>query len=60
MRPVYAIKASGPYFSRNIVPKAEYYISTGIYRCSILDMNKKFCENFKQSRISADKRFLLC
>ena len=22
-------------------------------------MNKKFCENFKQSRISADKRFLM-
>ncbi len=30
----------------------------GIYHCTILDMNMKFCENFKQSRISADKRFL--
>ena len=46
-----------PYFSRNIVPYENNYISTGIYRCSILDMNMKFCENFKQSRISADKRF---
>ena len=32
------------------------YISTGIYRCSILDIDTKFCENSKQSRISADKR----
>lgn len=34
------------------------YISTGIYRCSILDLDLKFCENFGKSRISADKRFL--
>ena len=32
----------------------------GIYRCSILDCNKKFCENFDSSRTSADKRFSLC
>ena len=38
-------------------PKAEYYIPTGIYRCSILDSQLKFCENFERSRISADKRF---
>ena len=38
-------------------PKAWRYITTGIYRCSILDMNMKFCENFDKSRISADKRF---
>lgn len=36
------------------------YISTGIHRCSILDCNTKFCENFRESRISADKRFSLC
>ena len=57
--PVYAISASGyisPEISRR---KQDNHISTGIYRCSILDMNKKFCENFKQSRISADKRFLM-
>ena len=35
------------------------YISTGIYRCSTLDYDLKFCENFDQSRISADKRFLM-
>ncbi|MDO4334716.1 MAG: hypothetical protein Q4C37_02640 [Bacteroidales bacterium] len=33
-------------------------ITTGIYRCSILDIDTKLCENFKQPRISADKRFL--
>ena len=33
------------------------HISTGIYRCSILDFDMKFCENFRLSRISADKRF---
>ena len=47
------------YFSRNIVPKQDNHISTGIYRCSILDIGMKFCENFKASRISADKRFSL-
>ena len=35
------------------------YISTGIYRCTTLDFDVKFCENFKVSRISADKRFLM-
>lgn len=35
------------------------YISTGIYRCSILDMNMKLCENFDKPRISVDKRFLI-
>ncbi len=55
---VYAIDASG-YISPEIsCRKQDNYISTGIYRCSILDFNKKFCENFKVSRISADKRFL--
>ncbi|WP_289860736.1 hypothetical protein [uncultured Muribaculum sp.] len=37
-----------------------YYTTKGIYRCSILDMNMKFCENFRTSRISADKRFQKC
>ena len=40
--------------------RQDNYISTGIYRCSILDFDVKFCENFKVSRISADKRFSLC
>ncbi len=35
---VYAIGAIGQYFSRNIMPKQDNYISTGIYRCSILDI----------------------
>ncbi len=39
--------------------KQDNYISAGIYRCQILDFNKKFCENFKVSRISADKRLLI-
>ena len=39
--------------------RQDNYISTGIYRCSILDFDMKFCENFWQSRISADKRFLM-
>ena len=43
---VYAINALWQYFSRNTVPKAEYYISTGIYRCLSLDIDMKFCENF--------------
>ena len=34
------------------------YITTGIYRCSTLDYDLKFCENFQWPRISADKRFL--
>ena len=34
-------------------------ITTGIYRCSILDYDLKFCENFWLSRISADKRFFI-
>ncbi len=38
----------------------QYYITTGIYRCSILDMSLKFCENFERSRISADKRLSKC
>ena len=46
------------YFSRNIIRKQDNYITMGIYRCSFLDMNMKLCENFDQSRISADKRFL--
>ena len=41
------------------MPNAKHYITKGIYRCIILDMNKKFCENFETSRISADKRFLM-
>lgn len=56
--PVYAIYASGRILSQDNRPDAKYYITTGIYRCSFLDMNMKFCENFQQSRISADKRFL--
>lgn len=40
------------------MPNAKHYITKGIYRCIILDMNKKFCENFETSRISADKRLI--
>ena len=29
-----------------------------IYRCYVLDFGKKFCENFRMPRISADKRFI--
>lgn len=39
--------------------RPEYYISTGNYRCTTLDFDVKFCENFKVSRISADKRFII-
>ena len=46
-------------FSRSCVPKTVIYIPTGIYRCSILDLDLKLCENFRWSRISADKRFLI-
>ena len=57
--PVYAIIASG-YISHEILcQKQDNYISTGIYRCSILDIDKKFARHFKESRISADKRFLM-
>ena len=31
--------------------------TTGIYRCSILDSDRKFARHFRTSRISADKRF---
>ena len=56
---VYAISAFG-----HIPPGIPFrmhnnHISTGIYRCSILDYDLKFCENFDQSRISVDKRFLM-
>ena len=43
--------------SRKFGQDVMYYITTGIYRCTIPDMNMKFCENFRVSRISADKRF---
>ena len=57
---VYATIASG-YISPEISCRMQdNYISTGIYRCSILDIGMKFCENFETSRISADKRFQLC
>ena len=56
---VYAISAFG-YISPEIsCQKQDNYISTGIYRCSTLDLDLKFCENFDLSRISADKRFLM-
>ena len=56
---VYATIASG-YISPEISCRMQdNHISTGIYRCSTLDMNMKFCENFDKSRISADKRFLM-
>ena len=42
--------------SRNTA-QSTYYIFTGIHRCSILDIDFKFCENSYSSRISADKRF---
>ena len=47
------------FLSKFRVGNGNIYISTGIYRCSILDMNMKFFENFCLSRISADKRFLI-
>ena len=40
-------------------PNTLYHISTGIYHCTILDMNMKFCENSCLPRISVDKRFLI-
>ena len=57
---VYAISASGRIPRGIPCRKQDNYISTGVCRCSILDCNKKFCENFKWPRISADKRFSLC
>ena len=57
--PVYAIDAFG-YISPEIpCRKQDNHISTGIYRCSILDFDMKLCENFQWSRISADKRFFM-
>ena len=41
-------------------PVADIHIPTCIYRCTFLDVSWKFCENFERSRISADKRLLLC
>lgn len=41
-------------------PVADIHIPTCIYRCTFLDVDMKFCENFRQSRISADKRFPIC
>lgn len=38
--------------------EASYYITTGVYRCTTLDINMKFCENFCSSRTCADIRFL--
>lgn len=56
---VYVINEFG-YISPEIsCRRHDNHISTGIYRCSILDYDLKFCENFDQSRISADKRFLM-
>ena len=56
---VYAINASG-HISHEISRRMQdNYISTGIYRCTTLDFDMKFCENFCSSRISADKRFLM-
>lgn len=40
--------------SRNLLLRI--YISTGIYRCLILDRRLKFCENSETSRMSRDKR----
>ena len=57
---VYVINALG-YISPEISCRMQdNHISTGIYRCTILDFDLKFCENFRLSRISADKRFSLC
>ena len=56
---VYAINAFGCISPEIPCRKQDNYISTGIYRCSILDIGMKFCENFCTSRISADKRFLM-
>ena len=57
--PVYAISASGDISPEISCRMQENYISTGIYRCSILDFDLKFCENSRLSRLSADKRFLM-
>ncbi len=56
---VYAINAFGYISPEILCRKQDNYISTGIYRCTILDYDLKLCENFDQSRISADKRFLM-
>jgi len=57
--PVYAIKASGHISHETPCRMQDNHISTGIYRCLILDFDLKFCENSWTSRISADKRFLI-
>ena len=54
---IYAIAASGRVPRETSYRMARNYISTGIYRCSTLDFDMKFCENSCSSRISADKRF---
>lgn len=54
---MYAIIAPGFVPLGTVGRLQDNYISTGIYRCIILDFDVKFCENFKVSRISADKRF---
>jgi len=43
--------------SHEILSECMKLHTTGIYRCSIPDIDMKFCENFCLSRISADKRF---
>ena len=50
-------EALGVDFSRSRY-HSTIYITTGIYRCSIPGHRKKFCENFRNPRTSADKRFL--
>ena len=54
---VYAINASDDIPPGILCRIQDNYISTDIYSCSILDCNTKFCENSRESRISADKRF---
>ena len=57
---VYAIDASG-YISPEIsCRKQDNYISTGIYRCSILDIDKKSLRDISKSQESARINAFLC
>ena len=58
--PVYAIIVPGHIPHEISCRTKDNHISTGIYRCSILDFDMKFCENFETSRISADNAFYVC
>ncbi len=54
---LYAMAASRRVPRETLCRMARNHISTGVYRCQILDFDMKFCENFCSSRTSADIRF---